>query len=112
MARALGRAAAARGALHEVPAPRHGPDERALLRALDDGHISAGLDVYDEEPLPVDHPLRAAPNTVLSPHLGFSTVENIGDFYRGSVVNIMAYLDGKPVNVANPDVLKRGIRKD
>jgi phosphoglycerate dehydrogenase-like enzyme len=87
-------------------------DEAALLRALHDGRISAGLDVYDEEPLPVEHPLRQVPNTVLSPHLGFSTVENLGDFYRGSIANILAFLDGKPVNVANPDVLKRGVRKD
>jgi phosphoglycerate dehydrogenase-like enzyme len=87
-------------------------DEAALLRALNAGQISAALDVYDEEPLPADHPLRRAPNTVLCPHLGFSTVENIGDFYRGSVANILAYLDGKPVNVANADVLKRDLRKD
>jgi len=81
-------------------------DEAAMLRALHAGKISAALDVYDEEPLPAAHPLRAAPNTVLSPHLGFSTVENLGDFYRGSVANILAFLDGKPTNVANPDVLK------
>jgi phosphoglycerate dehydrogenase-like enzyme len=82
-------------------------DERALLDALNTGRISAALDVYDEEPLPADHPLRKAPNTVLSPHLGFSTVENFGEFYSGAMDNILAWLDGKPQQVANPEVLKQ-----
>ena len=69
-------------------------DESAMLKAVHEGHITAALDVYDEEPLPKSHPLRSAPNTVLSPHLGFSTIENIGDFYRGAADNILAYLNG------------------
>ena len=50
-------------------------DEAAMLEALQAGRIIAALDVYDREPLPLDHPLRKAPNTVLSPHLGFCVQE-------------------------------------
>ena len=80
-------------------------DQGALLEALYAGRIVAALDVYDEEPLPKDHPIRKAPNTVLSPHLGFTTIDGLRDFYRGSVENILAFLDGAPIHVANPDVL-------
>jgi phosphoglycerate dehydrogenase-like enzyme len=82
-------------------------DEAAMLKALHEGRIFAALDVYDEEPLPADHPIRRAPNTVLSPHLGFSTAEVFGDFYRGAIENILAFMDGAPTRVANPEVLKR-----
>ncbi|QVL30507.1 phosphoglycerate dehydrogenase [Telmatocola sphagniphila] len=51
-------------------------DERALSEALQSGHIAgAGLDVFTEEPPPADNPILSAPNTVLTPHLGASTVE-------------------------------------
>ena len=53
-------------------------DEAAMLEALHAGRIVAALDVYDREPLPVDHPLRSAPNTVLSPHLGLLREGNVG----------------------------------
>src|SRR5690606_27112439 len=49
-------------------------EEAALLRALEEGWIAgAGIDVYDREPLPADHPLRSAPRVVLTPHLGYVT---------------------------------------
>ena len=74
-------------------------DEGALVEALETGAIGgAGLDVFDVEPLPMDHPLRKAPNTVLTPHLGFVTVENYRAFFRTAVGNIRAWLDGTPVN--------------
>jgi phosphoglycerate dehydrogenase-like enzyme len=82
-------------------------DEKALLDALNAKRIFAALDVYDEEPLPAEHPIRTAPNTILSPHLGFSTEEVFRDFYQGAIDNIVAYLEGKPTNVINPDALKR-----
>jgi phosphoglycerate dehydrogenase-like enzyme len=82
-------------------------DEAALLKELQAKRIFAALDVYGKEPLPEDHPIRQAPNTVLSPHLGFSTKEVFRDFYQGAIDNILAYLAGSPTNVANPDVLKR-----
>ncbi len=81
-------------------------DETALLKALQARRIVAALDVYDVEPLPPDHPIRYAPNTVLSPHLGFSTKEVFRDFYQGAIDNIVAFLEGSPTRLANPDVLK------
>ena len=51
-------------------------DEAALAAALESGHLgAAALDVFEEEPLPADHPLRSAPRLVLTPHLGASTAE-------------------------------------
>ena len=82
-------------------------DEAALVAALREGRIVAALDVYDREPLPPDNPFRGLPNTVLTPHLGFTTVEGLGVFYEHAIENILAFLDGKPINVANPDALKR-----
>lgn len=80
-------------------------DEAALLAALNGGRLRAALDVYEREPLPLDHPLRRAPGTVLTPHLGFSTEATFRSFYGQSVENILAYLNGKPLRVLNPEVL-------
>jgi phosphoglycerate dehydrogenase-like enzyme len=75
-------------------------DEAALLAALQAGAIGgAALDVYDREPLPPDHPLRRAPRTVLTPHIGFVADDNYGVFYGQSVENIAAFLDGQPRRV-------------
>jgi phosphoglycerate dehydrogenase-like enzyme len=81
-------------------------DQAALLAALRAGRISAGLDVFDQEPLPVDHPLRSAPNTVLMPHLGYGVREVWSQFYPESVENALAFLDGKPIRVMNPEVVR------
>jgi phosphoglycerate dehydrogenase-like enzyme len=70
-------------------------DEAALVAAVTSGRVVAALDVYHREPLPVDHPLRSAPNTVLSPHLGYCVQENFAVFYRQSIENVLAFLDGK-----------------
>jgi phosphoglycerate dehydrogenase-like enzyme len=72
-------------------------DEKALLEALSERRIQAALDVFAEEPLPPDHPLRTAPNVVLTPHVGYGTRENYEDFYRNSVENTLAFLDGAPI---------------
>lgn len=71
--------------------------EAALLAALAEGRIIAALDVYDQEPLPPAHPLRYAPNTVLTPHLGYCVEENYGVFHREAIENVLAFLDGAPI---------------
>jgi phosphoglycerate dehydrogenase-like enzyme len=81
-------------------------DETAMLAALYEGRIVAGLDVFDREPLPADHPLRTAPNTVLTPHLGYGVREVWAQFYPESIENALAFLDGKPIRVMNPEVLR------
>jgi phosphoglycerate dehydrogenase-like enzyme len=78
-------------------------DETALLAALEEGRIGgAGLDVYDREPLPADHPLRRAPRTVLTPHLGYVTEETYRIFYGQTVEDVEAFLAGAPVRVISP----------
>ncbi|MEV4944330.1 D-2-hydroxyacid dehydrogenase family protein [Streptomyces sp. NPDC053755] len=75
-------------------------DGGALLRALREGRIAgAGLDVFDTEPLPHDDPLRALPNVLALPHLGYVTEANYARFYGGAVEDIEAYLAGSPVRV-------------
>ena len=82
-------------------------DEAAMLAAVNAGKIVAALDVYDREPLPVGHPLRTAPNTVLMPHMGYGVKETWDGFYPQMIENALGFLDGKPVRVTNPEVLKR-----
>jgi len=77
-------------------------DQQAMLAALHAGHIQAGLDVFDIEPIPLGHPLLAAPNTVLTPHIGYGTAETFRDFYQQSLGNVAAFLDGAPVNLFAP----------
>jgi len=80
-------------------------DEAALIAALRDGRIAgAGLDVYDAEPPPPDHPLRFLPNVTLSPHLGYVTRELLSAVYSDAVA---AWLDGKPVRIVNREALQR-----
>ena len=73
----------------------------ALVAALNAGKIRAAIDVYDSEPLPADHPLRATPHSLLSPHLGYVTADNMPALYKVSVENIAAWLDGRPIRVIN-----------
>jgi phosphoglycerate dehydrogenase-like enzyme len=75
-------------------------DQPALLAALHEGRIGgAGLDVFDIEPLPADHPLLAAPNTVLTPHLGYVTEENYRAYFAGAVEAVEAWEAGTPIRV-------------
>lgn len=77
-------------------------DEKALLKALHDGVIAgSGLDVYDQEPLPTEHPLRRAPRTVLTPHIGFVTAETYRAWYAELVEDVAAFLAGEPIRVLN-----------
>jgi phosphoglycerate dehydrogenase-like enzyme len=82
-------------------------DEGALIAALKAERIAgAGLDVFDTEPLPSDHPLRLLPNVTLSPHLGYVTREMLGAFYSDTVEAVVAWLDGSPIRIANPEALQ------
>ena len=75
-------------------------DEAALIDVLQRRAISgAGLDVFDVEPLPLDHPFRRLENIVITPHLGYVTVENYRGYYGGAVENIRAWLAGAPIRV-------------
>jgi phosphoglycerate dehydrogenase-like enzyme len=75
-------------------------DEAALIAALREKKIAgAGLDVFDVEPLPLDHTLRKLDNVVLTPHLGYVAVQNYRAYFSGMVEDIRAFLDGKPVRV-------------
>lgn len=77
-------------------------DTDALLSALEEGRIrGAGIDVYDTEPLPVDHPLRSAPRTVLTPHLGYVTDDTYRIFFTQAVEDIAAWAAGEPVRQLN-----------
>ena len=82
-------------------------DETALLEAVSARRIVAALDVFDREPLPADHPLRSAPNTVMTPHLGYGVQETWKEFYQQSLENALSFLDGMPVRVVNPEVIGR-----
>ena len=75
-------------------------DEKALLEALRDKRIAgAGLDVFDVEPLPLDHPYRRMDNVVITPHLGYVSQQNYARYFPDIVEDIRGWLDGKPVRV-------------
>jgi phosphoglycerate dehydrogenase-like enzyme len=75
-------------------------EEAALLHALREGRIAgAGLDVYDVEPLPVDHPLRSMPNTLLLPHIGYVTTDTYQHWYGQIVEDVIAWREGSPIRV-------------
>jgi phosphoglycerate dehydrogenase-like enzyme len=75
-------------------------DTEAVIEALDGGRLGyAAFDVYDREPLPHDHPLRRAPNVLLTPHIGYVTEENYQSSYPQIVEDVLGFLDGKPIRV-------------
>ena len=73
--------------------------EEALMSELTSGRISAALDVFHQEPLPADHPIRSLPNVTLTPHTGYNTPEALAEIYRLAVDSIEGYFAGAPVNV-------------
>ncbi|HSX78125.1 MAG TPA: NAD(P)-dependent oxidoreductase, partial [Candidatus Saccharimonadia bacterium] len=77
-------------------------EEPALIQALQQGTIAgAGLDVFDEEPLPLNHPFRRLENTVITPHLGYVTLETYRLFFGDAVEDMRAFLSGTPTRVIN-----------
>ena len=84
-------------------------DKHALVRALHSGHLAgAALDVYDVEPLPADDPILSCEQVVLTPHMADQTPEGIELLNEGAVDNVIAFLEGRPQNVVNPEALERG----
>jgi phosphoglycerate dehydrogenase-like enzyme len=77
-------------------------DQPALIAALKDGRVRAGLDVYDDEPLPAGHPLLGCPGTMLTPHLGYVSTQNYAAYFNGAVEAIEAYLAGNPIRLLEP----------
>jgi phosphoglycerate dehydrogenase-like enzyme len=79
--------------------------QEALIEALEAGTIGgAGIDVYDSEPLPQDHPMRSLPRAIITPHLGFVTDTNYKLWYGQIAEDIAAWMDGTPLRVLNPEV--------
>lgn len=78
-------------------------DQAALLDTLRAGRIAgAGLDVFDTEPLPAEHPFRSLPNVLATPHLGYVTQGSYRIFYAEVVEDIAAFLAGAPIRTLNP----------
>jgi phosphoglycerate dehydrogenase-like enzyme len=78
-------------------------NEKAIEAALKAKKIAgAGIDVYETEPLPLDHAFRRLDNIVITPHLGYVTAENYKRFYGQMVEDIRAWLDGKPIRIVPP----------
>ena len=78
-------------------------DQQAMISGLHSGHLGgAALDVYDIEPLPMDHPILSAPNTLLTPHLGYVMEENYVLSFNECCDNVDAWLNGTPKNVITP----------
>ena len=82
--------------------------EAAMLKALESGQLGGvGLDVFDIEPLPMDHPLRRFNNAILTSHRGYATIEVMSERYEQAMQNILDYLDAKPLALLNPEVTPR-----
>jgi phosphoglycerate dehydrogenase-like enzyme len=83
--------------------------EADLIAALRNSAIAgAGLDVFDQEPPPPNHPMRTLENVTLTPHLGYATRETLAAFYQDSLEAIEAFAAGAPIRISNPEV--QGLR--
>ena len=77
-------------------------EEAALIQALRSGHLAgAGLDVFDREPLPADHPLRSLDNVVVTPHVGYVTEQLFRTSWQLMAEDVAAYLTGSPIRVVS-----------
>lgn len=83
-------------------------DQTAMIAALRSRHIAmAGLDVFEKEPLPRNHPLLTLPNVVMTPHIGYVSEGSLAGMYRGTIEVLQAYRRGSPINVYKPSA-RRG----
>ena len=83
-------------------------DTQALVEALNSGHLAgAGLDVFDQEPLPPDHPILSCEQVVLTPHMADQTPEGIEALNEGAVDNVIAFIEGRPRNVVTWGPMER-----
>jgi phosphoglycerate dehydrogenase-like enzyme len=79
--------------------------EPAMIEALKSGRLGGvGLDVFDIEPLPLDHPLRQFDNAILMSHRGHATDEILSERYEQAMENILKFIDGKPLKLLNPEL--------
>ena len=77
-------------------------------KALESGQLGGvGLDVFDIEPLPMDHPLRRFNNAILTSHRGYATIEVMSERYEQAMQNILDYLDANPLALLNPELTPR-----
>jgi phosphoglycerate dehydrogenase-like enzyme len=75
-------------------------NEEALIAALRSGRLAgAGLDVFDREPLPADHPFRSLNNVVVTPHIGYVTEQGFRTAWQRMAEDVAAYLAGSPIRV-------------
>ena len=78
--------------------------EEALVESLRQGHpAGVGLDVYDEEPLPPDHPLRSFDNVILASHRGYAVDRILHQRYQAAFTNVIRFIEGAPVDIINPE---------
>lgn len=109
----LGREQLARiqpGAIFVLISRAHLVDFAALTELVMAGHLRAAIDVFPQEPLPFDHPIRRAPNVILSAHLAGSVPKDLRNIGRMVVNDLEAMLKGIPpleMQVAQPEIVNR-----